>query len=128
MPELGETSSETDTTKGGDINLVDLSKTAPEQDTDSVTSELSMAGMNCSRRRHFKFAFNLGMFISLILLLLEGVYAYDTSNKIRNKLVLGLWIFRLLYILSMLATSAWCAAIFVKTLPLQVSGYYHLSQ
>lgn len=105
-----------------DDDVAILQQDPEERVRDStVESEISFSGMHCNHREHFKFAFNVGMFISLVLLLMEAIYAYVDS--FRDDIVLYLWTVRAVYYLILLAVSLWCAAIVIRTLPQDVSNY-----
>lgn len=88
-------------------------------DTSELEMTLSQSGMHCNHRERFNLAFNIGLFVSLILLILEGIYAYG-EDGVREHIVFYLWAFRVGYYAALLAASVGCTVMFRKLLPHQV--------
>ena len=87
---------------GENIDLeADLRTNHPDEDITRERSETNSSIYigHCNHREHFKFAFNLGLFFSLIFLMLETLYSYEEST--RDALVIYLWVVRAVYYLTL---------------------------
>lgn len=101
----------------------DVSLLSHDNEAGTIARQRSRAESLTSFARHFiedrcKFAFNLGLFLSLILLVLEGIYTYDPS--VFEQLVLYLYSIRFIYYTILLLASIAGMSIILKSMPAQV--------
>ena len=83
-------------------------------DASELDLSLTQSSIHCSHRQHFKFAFNLGLFVSIVFLMLEGIYAYDESAH--EQLVIYLWVVRVAFYYVLTLASLWSVRFFTRHL------------
>ena len=130
--QTADTNNNEETTDGDDVPLLTGDPEAgdadlrPAQDNNMpVTTRGRSQTMSsdhighCSHREHFKFSFNIGLFFSLVFLMLEAIYSYEEST--REELVVYLWAVRAVYYLVLLAATTLGLRMLLRRLPRKVS-------